>query len=382
MVVPRAGGEAGRAAVSFLANFNGDSLAWAPDGTFLLFATGQRTEPGQVARVDLVLRTPKFREDQFREPVRTGNARSRNPRRAPASEPPACSRPPRRAAPTPVASCSTNLRQRLSLAPGRGRRPGSAHQPRRQVLLLTAAAAGPDQPLRLFARRAGARARGRAPAHVDGRATRRARSSRRTARRSTISTPAAPQSITVEERRARALDVTAELDVDFSREKTAVFQQAWRFLNDYFFDARHNGADWAACATTYGARVQQARDAGRDAPRRSQLMIGELNASHLGVSAPPAAGDAAVHRTARRAVRSRRNTRRTGRLRIAEIMPLGPAAVASGIAVGDVIVCRRRPAGRRAATNLDELLQYTIGKRVVLGVQRPAPPIARSRCAR
>ncbi|MEO7135005.1 MAG: peptidase S41, partial [Vicinamibacterales bacterium] len=53
-------------AVSFLANFNTDSLAWSPDGTFLTFATGQRTEPGQVARVDLVLRTPKFREDRFR----------------------------------------------------------------------------------------------------------------------------------------------------------------------------------------------------------------------------------------------------------------------------------------------------------------------------
>ena len=68
-----------------------------------------------------------------------------------------------------------------------------------------------------------------------------------------------PQSITVEERRVRPLDVTAEIDVDFTREKAVVFQQAWRFLNDYFFDAKHNGVDWAGLRNAYGARVQQAR---------------------------------------------------------------------------------------------------------------------------
>ena len=64
-VMPAAGGDA--KPISFLANVFSDSLAWSPDGTFLLFNTTQRTEQGQVARVDLVLRTPKFREDQFRE---------------------------------------------------------------------------------------------------------------------------------------------------------------------------------------------------------------------------------------------------------------------------------------------------------------------------
>ena len=42
-------------------------VSWSPDGTFLLFDTSQRTEDGQMARVDLTLRVPKFREDQFRD---------------------------------------------------------------------------------------------------------------------------------------------------------------------------------------------------------------------------------------------------------------------------------------------------------------------------
>ena len=53
--------------VSFLANTYANSMAWSADGTYLLFDTRQRTENGQLARVDLVPRTPKFREDMFRD---------------------------------------------------------------------------------------------------------------------------------------------------------------------------------------------------------------------------------------------------------------------------------------------------------------------------
>ncbi|HEX2224146.1 MAG TPA: hypothetical protein VHN15_08060 [Thermoanaerobaculia bacterium] len=53
--------------VSFLANAGASAVSWSPDGKYLLFDTGQRTETGQLARVDLLPRTPKFREDQFRD---------------------------------------------------------------------------------------------------------------------------------------------------------------------------------------------------------------------------------------------------------------------------------------------------------------------------
>ena len=72
-VVPAAGGEAKQ--VSFLANSNATGISWSPDGTFLLFDTGQRTEVSQLARVDLTLRTPKFREDQFRDLFNEENPR-------------------------------------------------------------------------------------------------------------------------------------------------------------------------------------------------------------------------------------------------------------------------------------------------------------------
>src|SRR5262249_23278893 len=73
-VVPSAGGE-GRQ-VSFLANDANNTVSWSPDGTFILFDTGQRTESHSVARVDLVPRVPTFRENQFRDLFREESPRT------------------------------------------------------------------------------------------------------------------------------------------------------------------------------------------------------------------------------------------------------------------------------------------------------------------
>ncbi len=70
--------------VSFLANGQTASgIAWSPDGSYLLFDTAQRSEPSQMARVDLVPHIPAYREDQFRELFRT----QQSPDQMPATQP-------------------------------------------------------------------------------------------------------------------------------------------------------------------------------------------------------------------------------------------------------------------------------------------------------
>ena len=51
-------------------------VLWAPDGTYILFDTNQRTENNNIARIDLLLRTPPFREDRFRELFRDAPPRA------------------------------------------------------------------------------------------------------------------------------------------------------------------------------------------------------------------------------------------------------------------------------------------------------------------
>ena len=78
-----------------------------------------------------------------------------------------------------------------------------------------------------------------------------------------------------------------------------------------------------------------------------------------------AAGHANHGRAPRRRFRSREHEK-SGRLRIADVLPLGPAALA-GIKPGDdILQVDGRPTG--AHVNLDELLDHTIGKRVALSV--------------
>jgi Tol biopolymer transport system component len=52
---------------SYLANVFSNTISWSPDGAYILFDSGQRTENTQLARIDLIPRTPRFREDQFRD---------------------------------------------------------------------------------------------------------------------------------------------------------------------------------------------------------------------------------------------------------------------------------------------------------------------------
>ncbi len=111
------------------------------------------------------------------------------------------------------------------------------------------------------------------------------------------------QVVTLERREPRPLAVSAEMDVDFAEEKLEVFQQAWTYQRDSFFDPAFNGADWNAVRQQYLPHARGA--ATSDELRRViSLMVGELNASHLGISGPGTPSP--THRPPGAALRPRR----------------------------------------------------------------------------
>jgi len=169
--------------------------------------------------------------------------------------------------------------------------------------------------------------------------------------------------VTLERREPKAVGVTAELDVDFSREKLEAFHQAWTYLRDQFFDEKMNGVDWTAVRTTYEPRVAGTRTP--DEMRRViSMMLGELNASHLGITAPPQNSQTTLGRLAVDFDRS--EYEQNGRLKLANVLPLGAAALA-GLKTGDyVLQIDGRPIG--PTVNVDELLDHTIGKRIAFSV--------------
>ncbi len=110
---------------------------------------------------------------------------------------------------------------------------------------------------------------------------------------------------------------------------------------------------------------------GDEMRRLMSLMVGELNASHLGVNAPnnPATQPVPIGKLGVRFDRAEYET--NGRLKITEIIALTPAAVVQSIKVGDYLLSVDGVQINRQ-TNLDELLENKVGRRAVLNVSSSA----------
>jgi tricorn protease len=376
-VVPAAGGSA--RAVSFLANSGAGSLSWSPDGTYLLFDSRQRTEDGALVRIDLVPRTPRFREDQFRDLFREELPRPPgNPAPQPTTQPaaPAPGAPPaptpardsapnaaaRRPAPKRVDIAFEDIRRRLSLLPVGVDVGFSSISPDGKQLAMIAGVAG-QQNLYTYS--------------LDELA-------RETPVARQLTSTAGPKELAqwspdgkeifyvesgrisvvpVDTRTPRQLAVQAEMDVDFAREKMAVFAQGWGYLHDNFFDPAFNGVNWAAERERYAPFIEGARTP--DEMRRlMNLMVGDLNASHSGIGGPPAQ---APYSGRIGLSFDRAEYERNGKLRITGIVPLSPAALSKEIALGSYL---QSVDGTHidARTNLDSLLAYTTNRRVVLTI--------------
>ncbi|HKW03626.1 MAG TPA: S41 family peptidase [Vicinamibacterales bacterium] len=344
--------------VSFVANAFANTIAWSRDGSYLLFTTGQRTEQGQLARVDLTPRTPKFREDLFRD-LFTETTRP--------PEPPGTSGNPREPQGTsgnpkePLAPVFEDVRQRLSLLPVGLDVNDVAITPDGKNAVVVAGAAGQsnlyayslddlaaDRPV---ARQLSTTAGGKSDPQVTP-----------DSREVYYLDAGRINIVTIDSRQARPLNVTAEFTSDFASEKLQVFQQGWMLLRDNFFDPNFNGVNWEQSRETYGERAA-ATTMPDELRRVMSLMIGDLNASHLGISGQAPAP--AIGRIGLEFNRVEIETR--GAFLVTSVVPLGPAAVTGKIHAGDRLVSVD---GRRLdrGVNLDELLANTIDRRVVLSV--------------
>jgi tricorn protease len=373
--------------VSFIANSNSNTISWSPDGTFLLFDTGQRTESNQLARVDLIPRTPKFREDQFRDLFREETPRNVTPttrqeiRPTSPETPNVAPSPAISPSPTPSPSASTEekrppakpvqivfdeIRQRLSLLPVGVDVGSQTISPDGKWVLMIANDAN-QRNLYIYS--------------LDELAREPAVAKQLTATAGQKSwaqfTPDSKEVFYLDQGRInivaldgkiRPLAVSAEMDIDFAREKMEVFHEAWTYLRDNFYDPNYHGANWEQVRTVYEPLVAGAHTSD-EVRRLLQLMIGELNASHLGASAPPNTNQATTGRLGLRF--DRREYETTGRLKITEIISLSPAALTGNVHVGDYLLAVD---GHTidARTNLDELLNYKTGRRVSLSIASSA----------
>ena len=360
-VVP-VGAGAGRQ-VSFLANANASSIQWSPDGKFLLYETSQRTEVPQVARIDLVPALPKYGEERFEELFKPEPPRGRGGVNA-ETKPPV----------KPVEIEFDGIRERISMLPIGLSVSNPRISPDGRSLLFSANVGGQTN-LYLYSLDEPARAGRGGGRGGDTRGPRQLTSTTGAKSHAQFSPDSKEvyyleagrvQAINIDTRVTRAIAVNAEMDVNFDQEKMAVFEEAWAGQRDSFYDPRFHGVDWNAMRRTYAPLIVASRTP--DEMRRIlRLMIGELNSSHSGISAPLTGGEAPRAVVGQLGLSFDRFVyESSGKLRITEVLPHSPAALAK-IQMGEEL---RAVDGVTTGphVNLDDLLQHKVDKRVALDI--------------
>jgi Tol biopolymer transport system component/C-terminal processing protease CtpA/Prc len=392
-LIPSTGGVPRQA--SFVANAESTDAAWAPDGSMLLFGSSQRTEDAELERVDLKPRTPTFRTDQFSDlfkqrPNRTTPEPTTPHQPSGEDEDGAATTKTTSPATTTVATTAPTtgpatrpehteivwdgIEQRLGLLPvgvdvgavavsPDGKWAGVIGESggRENVYLypldplvenpvakqMTATATGKGDlqfaadpgggGTRLYFREGGAIRYVPVPARTSG------------GNGSTDSTG--------------DVALTAEMEVSFDRDKRIAFDQAWRYLADHFHDPAMHGLDWAAVRRRFAPQLEATKTPA-DERRVLSLMIGELNASHMGITG----GNEDAHTPVAHLGLSwdPAEYARTGKLRVSDVLPFGPAALA-GIKVGQFVSAIDAATTDRPA-NVDQLLENKADKEVTLVV--------------
>jgi len=356
--------------VTYLANTNASGLAWSGDGTYLMLSSSMRLEPAIVVRVDLVPHVPKMREDQFTALFRdqTPGRGVPTPSEAPATPPrDSSARPEARASRAPVRVVLDGIKDRLTVIPTGLEIDGLSMSRDGKAVALTATVAG-QQNIYVYS--------------LDETSTTPAVARQVTStagRKSTVQWSPDGRSIffleggrinsvAVDSRAVHPVDTRAELDVDFDHEKIEVFNQAWEYLNDNFYDPQFHGVDWNAVHAAYAPIIAGARTT--DELRRDlSLMIGEMNASHMGIAGPPPPGTPVTGPVTGRIGLSfdRAAYEQRGELVVSDVVPLSPAAVSDSIKKGDRIAAIDGTA-IGAGMSFDSAMAHKIGKRVVVTV--------------
>jgi tricorn protease len=86
--------------------------------------------------------------------------------------------------------------------------------------------------------------------------------------------------------RKTKITVTVNVTVDKRAEWAQVLDECWRVMKYRFYDEKMHGVDWAAAKAKYEPMLKYVGE-NQDVYDLANEMIGELNASHTGVSGPP-----------------------------------------------------------------------------------------------
>ena len=172
---------------------------------------------------------------------------------------------------------------------------------------------------------------------------------------------------------ASTVNFTAKMTIRRDEEYQEIFDQSWRLLSDCFYDCKHHGVDWTSVRNKYRPLVKHIAMK-EDLYNLVSLMLGELNASHLGISGFIRSPEEV---TADLGLIFDETFKGPG-LKVAEVLKRGPADKRGiNLKAGDVILAIDRTE-LTDKTNISKLLNAKLNETVLLEVtSNPADPKAK-----
>ncbi len=161
-----------------------------------------------------------------------------------------------------------------------------------------------------------------------------------------------------------SLPYSARLKIDYPKEKEQVFEEAWRTIRDQYYDPKMHGYNWDALHNKYKARALAASTSS-DFRDMFNLMLGELNSSHMGFTV----ADRTETQREITGLLGAELVSTVGGMRVARVIPGAPGSrTGSRLIAGDIILAVNGEQITKDA-NFYSYLTGTVNQRVLLSVK-------------
>ncbi|TNE70440.1 PDZ domain-containing protein [bacterium] len=164
--------------------------------------------------------------------------------------------------------------------------------------------------------------------------------------------------------KTESISYVAKMTVDFKAERTQIFDEAWRTIRDGFYDPNYHGYDWDALGKKYRELAINA-STNVDFAEIFNLMLGELNASHMRFTSPERAE---TQREQTGLLGVELDPEKDG-MKVVRVIPNTPADKSvSKLEMGDVITALD---GQKVSTgsNFYAMLSGKVDEKIVLSVR-------------
>ncbi len=174
-------------------------------------------------------------------------------------------------------------------------------------------------------------------------------------------------SINMSSDKMEALSFSAKMDIDYNIESQQIFNEAWKAINDGFYDPDFHGQNWENLRKKYESLALNASTRS-DFQTIFNWMLGQINASHMGLYRVETREDLERERTGLLGVELEPTSK--GHLKVISVVPAMPGDRSSSqMFVGDIITAVNGYALDKTK-NVYELLEGTSNEKIYLEVDR------------